>query len=142
MSSSDPESIPHEQAVIAGGDILQRFRMAKAKENSFGVSNKSFANDENSVSVGYYDAIADGSNLGLAYSASKRRDHNASSLISGSGIFMSTPAERDPNKLSFGNESESIDLVRSILARLAFLQQTDKENMSKDITDIIVMLQV
>ena len=142
MSSSGSDELGHEQAVQAGSDILQRFRSAKAKDASF--SKSSFAHDENSVaSVGYFDAIADGSNLGLMFSASKRRDHNTSSIISSSGLlFMSTPAERDPAKVAFPAEHESIDLVRNILARLAFLQQTDKENMTKDISDIIVMLQV
>jgi len=126
-----------EPAVQAGNDILQRFRSAKARDASL---SKSFANDENSQSVGFFDAIADGSNLGLAYSSSKRRDHNASSIISSSGLFMSTPAERDFGKGAV--DSESIELVRNILARMAFLQQNDKENMSKEITDIIVMLQV
>ena len=134
------DDLAHVQAVQAGSDILQRFRSAKAKDASF---SKSFVQDDTSVSVGYFDAIADGSNLGLQFSASKRRDHhNSSSIISASGLFMSTPAERDPTKSSYPGEHESVELVRNILARLAFLQQADKENMSKDITDIIVMLQV
>lgn len=127
------------EAVNVGGDLLSRFRSAKAKDSSF---SKSFAaNDEHSVSGGFFDAVADGSNLGLAYSATKRRDQNASSMISASGLFMSTPAERDPNK-SYAQDSEAIDLIRTTLARVAFLQQSDKENISKDISDIITMLQV
>lgn len=137
---SNDSSLDH--AVQAGSDILQRFRSAKAKDASFGLSSKSFTNDDNSVSVGYYDAIADGSNLGLAYSASKRRDHNASSVNSAFDLFMSTPAERDPSKSAYVVESESIDLLRNALARLAFLQQSDKENIPRDISDIVIMLQV
>ena len=142
MSSSDDTAA--EPAVIAGNEILQKFRSAKAKDASFGISSKSFANDDNSISVGYYDAIADGSNLGMSYSASKRRDGaNMSSLVSASGVslFMQTPVERD-TPLRSGSDAESIDLLRDVLARLAFLQQSGKENVPGDISDIIVLLQV
>jgi len=145
MSSSDAntsQSQSFEHAVQAGGDILQRFRQAKAKDSSFvsGLTNRSLQqNEETSVSVGYFDAIADGSNLGLAYSASKKRDRDVNA--SSSMLFMATPAERDPTAKP-RSDSEPIELVRGILARLAFLEQNDKENMTKDIKDIIFMMQV
>ena len=115
------------EAVDRGNAILNKFQKSRTRDQSFEVNDQS-VNEDNSVSVGYYDAVADGSNVGLMYSATKKmRD------VSMSGFIFSTPmgVERE-RSYEIGSEQrgtiepEALDLVRIAMSKVISLGNKDK----------------
>ena len=81
---------------------------------------------------GFYDAVADGSSLRMAYSASKRRDQSVA-------FNLTSPDVSDECGM---NDKEAIDMVRLALSRLSAFTGSNDGAAASSIKDIVALLQV
>lgn len=137
-------------ASLDGSAFLKRY------QNSASKADRSQVDD--SISLSYYDAVADGKHLADVYSAQKRHVLNDSSMMNSStasNFIFGTPDDRGASTYDIGSPvnggaPDALELVRGALSKLMMRDNNNNESKDentgnndndKSLDDIVAMLQ-